>query len=175
MEKLSVLFSALLLASAGALLAPASTRRVSTVRFAGDAERVELTLTGATVQSVFWANQCRREMVTFLGIAGTVDSDGAAVKVVAEGSRKKLDRFVRWCARGPTDQALEGGKPQFVGDVVYGAATGLAGFACSEDLCDVDLEPPADPVAEAMKVADADDDDFDESELIANLIEELSA
>ena len=28
---------ALLLASAGALLAPASTRRVSTVRFAGDA------------------------------------------------------------------------------------------------------------------------------------------
>ena len=47
-----------------------------------------------------------------------VDSDGAAVKVVAEGSRKKLDRFVRWCARGPTDLALEGGKPQFVGDVV---------------------------------------------------------
>ena len=39
-----------------------------------------------------------------------------------------------WCQRGPPDLALEGGKPQIVGDVAYGAARNLSGFACDDSL-----------------------------------------
>lgn len=138
-------------------------------------ERVDLTLQGKTVATAFWANQCRREMTTFRGLSGTVASTGEdGVAVAAEGARDKLESFVRWCRRGPTDLALEGGKP-IVGDVVYSAARGLEGFECTEELCDVELVV-TDPVVEARAEVSgvADDDDVDEAELIAALIDELS-
>ena len=116
--------------------------------------------------SAFFANQCRREMLQFRGLSGSVVTcePEKSVTITAEGEKAKLESFVRWCGRGVQDLALEGGKPT-LGDVVYSAATGLEGFTCSDDLCDVDL---------LATVQEQDSDDIAESDLIAALIDELS-
>lgn len=139
------------------------------------AESVTITLKGKTAASAFFANQCRREMTTFRGLAGTVapGAEAESVVVTAEGERAQLESFARWCSRGPQDITLEGGAPE--ASVSYGAAAGLDGFSCAAELCAVELEAPAGAVSEAA--VDGDGDDFnaiDEAELVAALISELS-
>jgi len=130
------------------------------------AERVTITLTGPTVSSAFFANQCRRELATFRGLSGAIATGAApeSVVVTAEGERPALESFARWCARGPQDITLEGGAP--TADVAFSPATGLAGFECAPELCEVDIQPAADDVAAAV--------DDEESALVAALIDELS-
>ena len=133
----------------------------------GGRTRVERLPSTPQVASAFFANQCRREMVQLRGLAGTVAPGPAAgtVVVAAEGSRSKLESFARWCARGPQEIALEGGQPTVVGEAAFGAAQGLSGFACADDLCEVDVDATD---------AEDDDDEIKEGDLIAALIDELS-
>ena len=139
-------------------------------------ESAEFTLKGETVATAFFANQCRREMTQFRGLAGSIvpGKEAKTVVVVAEGERKKLDSFVGWCQRGPPDLALEGGKPQIVGDVAYGAARNMQGFACDDSLCDVDMVEAAAAEGPARALLERDDDEITEEDLIAGLIDELS-
>jgi len=74
--------------------------------------------------------------------------------VAAEGARSKLESFARWCGRGPQDLALEGGVPKLVGEASFGPAQGLAGFACADDLCEVDASTSAE-AAWSLARADA--------------------
>ena len=140
------------------------------------AESAEFTLKGETVATAFFANQCRREMTQFRGLAGSIapGSEPKTVSIVAEGERKKLESFVGWCRRGPPDLALEGGKPQIVGDVAYGAARNMQGFACDDSLCDVDMVEAAAAEGPARALLERDDDEITEEDLIAGLIDELS-
>ena len=139
-------------------------------------ESAEFTLKGETVATAFFANQCRREMTQFRGLAGSIvpGKEAKTVVVVAEGERKKLESFVGWCQRGPPDLALEGGKPQIVGDVAYGAARNMQGFACDDSLCDVDMDEAAAAEGPARALLERDDDEITEEDLIAGLIDELS-
>ena len=80
-----------------------------------------------------------------------------------------------WCQRGPPDLALEGGKPQIVGDVAYGAARNLSGFACDDSLCDVDMDEAAAAEGPARALLEREDDEeITEEDLIAGLIDERS-
>ena len=140
------------------------------------AESAEFTLKGDTVATAFFANQCRREMTQFRGLAGSIKpgAEPKTVCIVAEGERKKLESFVGWCQRGPPDLALEGGKPQIVGDVAYGAPRNLSGFACDDSLCDVDMDEAAAAEGPARALLERDDEEITEEDLIAGLIDELS-
>jgi len=144
-------------------------------------ESCEFTLQGDTVATAFFANQCRREMTQFRGLKGSIapGAEPKTVVVVAEGKRKKLESFVSWCQRGPADLALEGSQPSIVGDVAYGAARGLEGFACDDSLCVVDMDAAAAAEGPARALLlnpdeDPTDGEFAESDLIAGLIDELS-
>ena len=139
-------------------------------------ESAEFTLKGETVATAFFANQCRREMTQFRGLAGSIKpgAEPKTVSIIAEGERKKLESFVGWCQRGPPDLALEGGKPQIVGDVAYGAARNLSGFACDDSLCDVDMDEAAAAEGPARALLERDDEEITEEDLIAGLIDELS-
>ncbi len=164
----------LLCALASALVPRRFVAQRHAVRMA--VESAEFTLKGETVATAFFANQCRREMTQFRGLAGSIvpGKEAKTVVVVAEGERKKLESFVGWCQRGPPDLALEGGKPQIVGDVAYGAARNLSGFACDDSLCDVDMDEAAAAEGPARALLERDDEEITEEDLIAGLIDELS-
>ena len=111
-------------------------------------ESAEFTLKGETVATAFFANQCEgREMTQFASMRGFHDRAGRGSE---DGCCRRRGRaqeartsFMGWCQRGPPDLALEGGKPQIVGDVAYGAARNLSSFACDDGLRDVDMDEAA--------------------------------
>ena len=59
------------------------------------AESCEFTLKGDTVATAFFANQCRREMTQFRGLAGSIKpgAEPKTVSIIAEGERKKLESW----------------------------------------------------------------------------------
>ena len=173
-SRMALIRISLLCALASALVPRRFVAQRHVMRMA--AESCEFTLKGDTVATAFFANQCRREMTQFRGLAGSIKpgAEPKTVCIVAEGERKKLESFVGWCQRGPPDLALEGGKPQIVGDVAYGAARNMQGFACDDSLCDVDMVEAAAAEGPARALLERDDDEITEEDLIAGLIDELS-